>query len=266
MDLISKLEKRFGSWAIPNLAVYIIAIQVIGVVMLMAQRADYNDLILFGNAVRDQGEWWRLLSFMMLPKTMSPIWLFFTFYIFYLIGNSLERQWGAFRFNLFILCGYLLTVAMAFVNPGAVITNVYFLGCVFLAFATLFPNVEFRIFFVLPVKVKWLGWITVGLYAMTLLAPASGPASAIVVGNKLGVVAAFINYLLFFGKDFVLSFKTGQRRKAFRAESAKTEGEVRHVCAKCGVTEKSDPSMHFRYCSTCGECFCEEHIGNHDHE
>ena len=99
---------------------------------------------------------------------MSPLWLFFSFYIFYMIGNSLEQHWGTFRFNLFVLCGYLLTVLMAFVSPGAIITNTYFLGSVFLAFATLFPNIEFRLFFVLPVKVKWLGWLTAGIYTMTL--------------------------------------------------------------------------------------------------
>ena len=257
MDLISKLEKRFGSWAIPNLAVYIIAIQVLGVALLLAQRANVVDLFLHGSSVIDRGEWWRLLSFMMLPKTLSPIWLFFAFYIFYMIGNALEERWGTFRFNLFILCGYLLTVAMAFINPGAIITNTYFLGCVFLAFATLFPNVEFRIFFILPVKVKWLGWLTVAFYVATLFSAD--------VGSRLGVAAAFANYLLFFGKDFLHGFKADQRRKAFVAERAAADAQPRHTCSVCGVTEKSDHHTHFRYCSTCGKCFCEEHIANHDH-
>ena len=127
MDLISKLEKRFGSLAIPNLAIYLIAIQAIGVVLLMTQRADGNDLILYGSGVLHRGQWWRLLSFMMMPTTLNPLWLFFAFYIFYLIGTSLEQHWGTFRFNLFILTGYLLTVAMAFINPGVIITNTYLL-------------------------------------------------------------------------------------------------------------------------------------------
>ena len=257
MDLISKLEKRFGSWAIPHLALYIIAIQAIGVGLLMSNRADPNDLILFGSGIVNQGQWWRLLSFLMLPKTMSPIWLFFTFYIFYMIGNALEEQWGTFRFNLFILNGYLLTVAMAFLNQGVIITNVYFLGCAFLAFATLFPNIEFRLFFILPVKVKWLAWITAGFYILTLFSAD--------VGARLGVVAAFTNYLLFFGKDFVKGFKTGQRRKAFVAEQTISASVPRHVCKTCGISDKSDEQMNFRYCSTCGACFCEDHIRNHEH-
>jgi hypothetical protein len=257
MDLISKLEKRFGSWAIPNLAVYLIAIQAIGVVLLMGNYTDYNDLLLHGSSVIDRGQWWRLLSFMMLPRTMSPIWLFFAFYIFYMIGNSLEQHWGTFRFNLFILVGYLLTVVMAFINPGAIITNTYFLGCVFLAFATLFPNIEFRLFFILPVKVKWLGWLTVAAYILTLFAGN--------IGDRLGVVAAFATYALFFGKEFIQNVKAGQRRKAFASERAVFEAQPMHACSTCGATDKSDSSKHFRYCSACGKCFCDEHIANHDH-
>lgn len=257
MDLISKLERRFGSWAIPNLAIYLIAIQGIGVALLMGGYVDYLDLILHGSSVMDRGQWWRLLSFMMLPKTLSPLWLFFAFYIFYLMGNALEQQWGTFRFNLFILCGYLLTIAMAFINPGVIITNTYFLGCVFLAFATLFPNVEFRLFFILPVKVKWLGWLTAAAYVFTLVAGDTG--------SQLGVVAAFANYALFFGKAFVTSLKADRRRKAFQAERAEVAAQPLHTCAKCGATDKSDETLHFRYCSTCGKCYCESHISDHDH-
>jgi len=257
MDWISSLEKRFGSWAIPNLAVYLIAIQAIGVALLMGNYTSYSDLLLHGSSVMDRGQWWRLLSFMMLPKTMSPLWLFFAFYIFYMIGNALEQHWGTFRFNLFVLIGYLLTILMAFLSPGAVITNTYFLGCVFLAFATLFPNIEFRLFFILPVKVKWLGWLTAAAYILTLVA--GDP------GSRLGVVAAFANYALFFGKEFLQNVRAGQRRKAFAAERAVVAAQPLHECTSCGATDKSDPSKHFRYCSTCGNCYCDELIANHDH-
>jgi hypothetical protein len=151
----------------------------------------------------------------------------------------------------------LFTVAAAFIAPSAIITNTYFLGCVFLAFATLFPNVEFRLFFILPVKVKWLGWLTVALYMLTLFSAD--------IGSRLCVVAAFANYLLFFGRDFLNNFKAGQRRKAFVVEREIAAGQPMHVCAECGASDKSNESLHFRYCSTCGKCFCEEHIGNHDH-
>ena len=267
MDLISTLEKRFGGWAIPNLTIYLMAIQAIGVVLLLTGYSEVQDLILNGVWVR-AGDWTRLLSFMMIPRTLSPVWLFFSFYVFYLVGTSLEKEWGAFRYNLYILLGYLFTISVAFIAPSAYVFNTYFLGGVFLAFATLFPNVEFRIFFILPVKVKWLGWLTAGYYILTLLLPeniAKQVGIATDLGSRLCVVAAFANYLVFFGKDFLNNVKAGQRRKAYHTERAVAAEQPMHVCAECGASDKSDATMDFRYCSTCGKCFCEQHIGNHGH-
>ena len=256
MDFISKLEKHFGGWAIPNLTLYLMVIQAIGVVLLYGGYVEAEDLVLKGVWVRT-GDWTRLLSFMMMPKTLSPFWLFFTFYIFYLVGSSLEREWGAFRYNLYILQGYLFTIAVAFIAPTAYVFNTYFLGGVFLAFATLFPNIEFRIFFILPVKVKWLGWLTVGIYIFTLI---SGD-----IGSRLCIGAAFLNYLLFFGRDFLKNVEAGQRRMAYHAKQAAVADQPMHVCAACGASDKSDDVLDFRYCSTCGKCFCEKHIGDHGH-
>jgi hypothetical protein len=256
MNFINTLEKWFGRWAIPNLTIYLLAIQLIGFLLLISGNSTAEDLALVGGLVRN-GEWTRLLSFMMIPKTLSPIFLFFAFYIFYLMGSALEREWGAFRFNLYVILGYLFTIGAALIAPSALITNIYFLGGIFLAFATLFPNFELRLFFILPVKVKWLGWLTVGIYMMSLLGPNTG--------DRLCVVAAFANYLLFFGKDVLNNQKAGQRRKAFVAERAEVAEESMHTCAECGATDKSDPSIHFRYCSTCGKCYCETHSASHVH-
>ena len=257
MDLILKLEKRFGGWAIPNLTLYLLAIQLIGLVLMKAGYADGDDLVLVGGLVKT-GQWTRLLSFMMIPPNARLIFLIFAFYIFYLMGSALEKEWGVFRYNLYILLGYLFTLTAAFIAPAAQISNTFFLGGVFLAFATLFPNFEFHLFFILPVKVKWLGWLTAGIYSLTLLSAD--------IGSRLCVVAAGANYLLFFGKDFRGNLKAGQRRKVYHAKQAVVAEQPMHVCAECGASDKSDGLLDFRYCSTCGKCFCEKHIGDHGHE
>ncbi|MBN2684184.1 MAG: hypothetical protein JXR40_02795 [Pontiellaceae bacterium] len=258
MDWISSLEKRFGSWAIPHLGVYIILLQGIGFFLLAGEYATVSDLVLYGNDVIHAKEWWRLFSFLMMPADTS-LFLLLAMYIFYLMSSALEQRWGSFRFNLFILVGYLFTVAAAFIKPDVQIVNTYFLGAVFLAFATLFPDFEFLLFFVLPVKVKWLGWITAAGFALTLFS-GNNP------GDRLCVLAAFLTYALFFGRDFLRGQATAKRRKAFVAENVKVESSARHTCTICGVTDQSDPTMGFRYCSTCGKCFCEEHIQQHQHE
>lgn len=262
MDLITRLEKRFGNWAIPHLALYLIGLQAIGVIMLLGGYAGEMELLLHGSSVMHRGQWWRMLSFLMLPSVnlsgrFFMLWLFFSFYIFYLMSNALERQWGTFRFNLFILSGYLLTVMMAFINPGVVITNTFFLGCVFLAFATLFPNFELLLFFVFPVKVKWLGWLTAGLYLFVLAFSD--------MGSRLCVLASLVNYALFFGKGFIGNVRAARRRQAYESRVAETAAQPMHVCSSCGSTDKTDPTMLFRYCSTCGQCFCDQHISDHEH-
>ena len=253
------MERRFGSWAIPHLGLYLVLIQGLGFLLLKGGYAHGgDDLFLAGEMLLKHQQWWRLLSFLMLPSDMG-FFLLLQMYIFYLISSSLEREWGTFRFNLFILCGYLLTVAMAFLSPLSIITNTYFLGAVFLAFATLFPHFEFLIFFVLPVKVKWLGWLTAASFALVLFTSPS-------LGERLCVAAVFVNYALFFGKDFLRGRSAAKRKKAFVAETVKNEAFVRHTCAECGANEQSHPEIHFRYCSSCGKCFCEEHITQHKHE
>lgn len=252
MKWIDKLERRFGSWAIPNLAVYLIGLQAIGVVLLMSERTSADQLFLHGSSVLHRGEWWRLISFMMLPETLSPLFLFFAFYVFFMISNSLEEHWGTFKYNLFILTGFLLTVITAFIRPGMIVTNTYFLGAVFLAFATIFPHVTFRLFLLIPVKVKWLGWLTAVGYVLTLLNPGEGAAA---MGQRWGVMVAFATYLLFFAKDLIDGVRATQRRKVFTEEYEAKQEQARHICSYCGATEKSHPELRFRYCSVTGKCY-----------
>ncbi len=256
MDWMTSLEKRFGSWAIPNPTLFLLTLQAIGVALIVGQYNTREDLLLVGGLVQ-VGQWWRLFSFMLLPETLSPIWLVFSFYFLWMMGGALEKEWGVFKYNLFILSGYLFTVAAAFVNPSAQITNTYFLGCVLLAFATLFPRFEIRLFFLIPVQVRWIGWVTAVAYVLAVFG--NNPHS------KTTAAAALLNYLLFFGKDIFRSVKAGGRKQAYVAARRKSEGQPIHRCSKCGVTDKSDESVHFRYCSTCGQCFCEEHISDHGH-
>ena len=86
----------------------------------------------------------------------NRIFAFFAWYLFYLMGNALEGHWGAFRYNLFLLIGYLVTVAVAFLYPYAAATNIFIGGSVFLAFAYLYPDFQLYIFFIIPVRLN--GW------------------------------------------------------------------------------------------------------------
>ena len=63
-----------------------------------------------------QGEWWRLVTFLFDPPLdESDLFAFFFWYLFYLMGTTLEANWGAFRYNVYLLMGYVASIAMAFV-------------------------------------------------------------------------------------------------------------------------------------------------------
>lgn len=253
------LDKKLGRYALPNLTVYLIAGQTVFYVLFMTGKLERSVTFLTGNLLL-AGEWWRLATFPFDPPITNALFAFFAWYIFYLMGSALEEQWGAFRYNAFLVIGYLLTIAVSFLYPYYPITNAYLGGSVFLAFAFLYPDFVLQIFFILPVRIKWLALITWLYYAYQFL-----------VGgwhSRLVILASIGNFLLFFARDIVVEIKYGQRRMARQAgRLVQRPDEPFHRCTVCGITDKSHPQMDFRYCPECDgqQGYCQEHIFAHEH-
>lgn len=257
MGLLDNLERKLRRYAIPNVTLYLIIGQVLFFVFEMSGRFILDRIVLIPDFVI-RGEWWRLITFLFIPPSTSPIFIFFAWYIFYLMGSALEGHWGAFRYNVFLLVGYVITVAVSFLMPFYPVTNLFIGGSVFLAFAFLYPDFQLYIFFILPVKIKWLALLTWIAYVYKLLV---GTGS-----TRLLVLASISNFLLFFGKDIYWRMKTGKRRMAEQARQFTGIKEAFHTCTICGKTDISHPQMEFRYCSDCGGLgYCMEHIFNHEH-
>ena len=266
MSLLNKLERTLGRFAIPGLSLYLVMAQVACWSLAIFGRLDPERIALLPAAVR-AGEIWRLVTFLALPPdfgtgAFSVVFTAFAWYVFFLVGSALEGYWGAFRYNLFIGLGWLLTMAAAWVTPYAYASNLFLAGSVFLAFAFLNPEFEMLLFFILPMKAKWLGsiqWLYYGYKFVT------GTAS-----KRLMVLAAVVNFLVFFAGDIVQRIRTGRRRMSHQAKvfaAAPDEKEPRHRCHVCGKTDLTDPMLDFRYCSKCAgdQCYCPEHIFNHVH-
>lgn len=256
--MLERLERRLGRFAIPNLTVYLVAGQAFFALVLAARPELLEAMLLIPQRVL-AGEPWRLVSFLLVPPTRSLIFLVIALYLFWMMGGALERAWGSFRYNVYLLVGTLATVAAAFVTPEAPATNAYLGASVFLAFAALYPEFEFLLMFVLPVKVKWLALVTWILYGHQFLQGG--------LGIRLAIVASVSNFLLFFAPALVRRLRARVRRRAFEAKAAVEPGQAFHRCAKCGVTDVSHPQMEFRYCPHCAGSpgYCAEHIDDHDH-
>jgi hypothetical protein len=261
MTLLDKLERSLGRFAIPNITLYFVIGQVFVLLGYLAGQVDLRYFVLLPALVM-QGEWWRVFSFVLMPPPpgmFGYIFVAFAWYIFYMMGNALEATWGTFRYNLFILLGVVFTVAASFITPMAGATNAFIAGSVFLAFAYLNPDFELALFFILPVKIKWLALLTWVLYAVSFI---RGD-----LPTRLQILASVANFLLFFGRDMWLTMRHQKRTMVRRAEKIAREEQPRHVCYVCGKTDRSDPQLDFRYCSKCAgdQCYCPDHIQNHAH-
>lgn len=261
------LERTLGRYAISNLTMMLIAGQGLTFLVSIAQPTLYQQMVLIPARVLD-GEVWRLLTFVFLAPLINPAAPFSAFSILFflielqllwLFGSALDQHWGSFRYNLFLLVGYVGTVAASFLVPQAIATNGFLYGTVFLAFAFLYPDYILHLFFILPVKVKWLALLAWAGYGFAFLA--GGWMTRVVVA------ASVANFFLFFGRDLADLASRGFRRARRKAQASAAAGEAFHTCMACGRTDQTDPKLEFRYCPKCtgAPCYCLDHIHDHDH-
>ncbi|TLD70302.1 hypothetical protein FEM03_14045 [Phragmitibacter flavus] len=247
MPLINTLESKFGRFAIPGLVNILAGFQVAVWVMLLIQPEFFQFLVLDRGRVF-AGEVWRLVTWVFVPATTSPIWLLLMVWVMVMIGRALEQAWGAFRLNLYILGG-LLAVMVGALIFGFSPEGAPFYTTMFLAFAMLYPNQELLVFFVLPVKVKYLGMIAGALLLLNFIS---------VPSDRLPILFSIVNFLVAFGPATVKGMgqraEVSSRRAKF--DSAKIpDGEHFFKCAVCGKTDVTDPKQEFRV-GVDGEEYC----------
>ncbi|HWQ30872.1 MAG TPA: hypothetical protein VN549_07765, partial [Negativicutes bacterium] len=242
---IDKLERKYGRFAIKNLMAYIVGITGIVYALSYFDRSGFitGKLMLVPQLVL-RGEVWRLVTYIFIPPATSLIWIMFVLYFYYMVGSSLEHEWGSFKFNVFYFTGMLGTTIAAFIT-GYGATSLYLNLSLFLAFAKIYPDYQLLLFFVIPVRIKYLAMLD---WAFIIFTVVFGD-----IYSKIVAVVSILNYFLFFGKDAISTAKINRQvhnnRKRFNAELPRDF--TIHKCTICGKTEKDDPKMDFRYCPEC---------------
>lgn len=273
MNWFDRLERRFRWLAIPNLPLILTVGQVGVFAMSLVQGEQWaSNLLSLRPAQLRDGEVWRLFAFLFEPPTFSVIWFFFGIMAFFMMSDALERVWGSFRFNLYVLMGWLLNcavaiVAMFFADREQEMSVLYLQTSIFLAFAWLFPDFEFSLYFVFPIRVKYLAYVTWTLLFFAL----AGALTFFRQGGwltALTIVASVSNFLIFFAPDLIRAARAGHRRYAALGAEAAARRSVRHTCAACGANNLTHPDLEFRYCTQCVGTpgYCEHHIRNHEHK
>lgn len=279
---ISKLERKFGKYAIPNLSLYLIIGYVIGYVIDIIS-PEMSSYITFDPYLILNGQIWRLFTWIITPPEGLDLFTIIMLMFYYSVGNSLERAWGTFRYNLYLFTGFIFTVIGGFVlyfmlsaTEDAMIcgelisffVSTYYVNMsIFLAIAATFPEMEVLLYFVLPIKVKWLGV----LYGAFAIYEAVYGGWAI----RMMIIASLLNFIIFFFTNRNMrkySPRQMKRRydfnkKVHMASQSRYENGARHKCAVCGQTELDNPDLTFRYCSKCSgnKEYCNNHLFTHTH-
>lgn len=282
MNFLNRLEKKIGRYAIPGLMKYMVGCYVIGYIIMYAAPNLVSWLTLEPYMIFHQGQVWRLVSWLLIPPSRSYLIFAIIMIIFYYqIGTALEHTWGVFRFNVFIFGGIIFTILGALllyfatgqaplILQGAYFTTYYLNLSIFLAFAVCYPDQQVMLYFLIPVRMKWLAIV----YAVLAVAGAvSGGVVSIVA-----IAASLANFLIFFlltRNYHAVSPQEIRRKQSFRRQMNRPSGSYRsedgriskHKCAVCGRTELDDPNLEFRFCSKCNGNYeyCQDHLFTHKH-
>lgn len=283
---MSKFEKKFGKYAIRNISLVLILCYACGyIIQLIGNGAFLSYLTLDTYAIL-HGQIWRLVTWLIIPPSSFDFFTLLMLYVYYSLGTSLERAWGTYRLNVYLFQGMLFTILGAFALMGVsylfmpeVITayggaqtyfnlvsllfSTYYVNMsIFLAFAATFPDMEMLLFFVIPIKVKFLGIIYAALLIYQVVAGS--------IYTRFVIGASLLNFIVFWftGRGHIhLSPKQMKRRQEFKKEVKKSTGITRHKCAVCGRTEEDDPTLEFRFCTKCAGNYeyCQQHLYTHTH-
>lgn len=284
MNFLNKLERKLGKYAIPNLTVWLIGGYGIGFLLQMLLPDIAGWMTLEPYYIFHKGQVWRIISWLLVPNEGNLLFALIMMLFYYQLGTALERTWGTFKFNVYIFGGIIFTVIGAFLLYGVYALFIYrqpIIGMgnffntgyvntsIFLAFAMCYPDMQILLYFVIPIKMKWMAAVYA---AITIYQFISGP-----VPTKVAIAASLLNFAIFFTsvKDYnvINRAKQVKRRTAYHAsynEAAKRperHGITKHKCAVCGRTEVSNPELEFRFCSKCDGNYeyCQDHLFTHTH-
>ena len=294
---------------IPNLLLYIaLGTGLVSFMTMINGGSVLYDLLAFDKAKILQGQVWRLVSWLLTDiLSANPLINILFLYFFYRLGRAVEMTIGTFKFNLFYLGGVVLmdVFAMIFCPTQDVIIGNYMVSAeqfaylygdmayylhlsLVLAYATSYPDSQFLIFFIIPIRAWVMALfylIMVGINVFNMCYPVN------LLPHALFPLIGLLNYFIFFSGEMSnllpLSWRAKLKRKSgsarhkaapgkpipfpngadYRKNTAPAKADYTHRCTVCGRTDTSHPELEFRYCSRCNgyHCYCEEHISNHTH-
>ena len=306
-DFLNNMERKYGRKAVPHLTSIMIGLIAAGYVLQVAA-PKLSDYLTLNPYLILRGQIWRILTWVLIPPQGFDIFTIIMLFFYFSIGMSLERTWGDFRYNIYIFGGILISVVAAFLTYavlpaaggvpamvtgaaiGAFFSTQYICTSILLAYAATFPDAVVLLMFVIPVKMKYFGFIYAAfmLYDIVQCFRAVSVRGIIYIIPVIAMAASLVNFAIFFftsrnrvqltpqqkkrQKEFRRQILEADSRRQAAGEGAGSGQKVveigpRHRCEVCGRTNLSDPDLEFRFCSKCQGAheYCMEHLYTHIH-
>jgi len=200
-----RLRRLLNRISIPNLMTYVvISMGAVFVLDMLAPMMNVSGLLALRRSAVLRGQIWRLVTFIFLPPNSSLIWILFSLYFYWMIGTALENTWGSSKFTLFYLIGMIGNIIAALITGYA--DNSFLNMSLYFAFAAMNPNFQLLIFFMIPVKMKYLALINAVMYLISFI---FGSWS-----QRVMILLSLANVILFLGGDIMNTFR--QEMKYFK--------------------------------------------------
>jgi len=239
---------------------------------------SFISILVFDPKLIFEGQVWRLVTWIFIPLNDNIFFTAVMLYFYYFVGSTLESEWGTAKFTVYYILAILMNlvygfaVSYIFKYVPYLVPN-YINLSLFFAFAAYYPDLQIRLFFFIPIKVKWVALINACFFAFSVV-------FELLFGHivmALLPLVALLNFFVICG-DKVMSYFRPYRARvrpqainfkqaARKAKRARDSKPFRHKCAVCGKTDTEYPGLEFRYCSRCEgyHCYCIDHINNHIH-
>ncbi len=279
MNFLGKMERKFGKYAIRNLTQYIIITYVIGYVLQLLGQTGVPVLryLALDPGLILHGQIWRLVSWVLIPPGRFNLITLIMLFTYYQLGTVLEKTWGSFLYNVYIFFGLIMTVIGAFIlyavvgdaytlmGYGAQFSTYYVSLSIFLGFALTYPDLQMMLYFLIPIKIKYLAVVDV-VYLLYSVIRGNWATRIVIICSLMNVIVFFLltrNYSRINPREV---HRKNRFKKSVSRGPAKNGGAT-HKCAVCGRTEKDDPNLEFRFCSKCkgNYEYCQDHLFTHEH-
>jgi membrane associated rhomboid family serine protease len=255
MSFLDRLERRCPWLAVPGLVRFVALFNALVFLLHLIAPGYESALTLNREAILD-GQLWRLITWIFIPETFQPFWILFALLFLWFLGDGLEAAMGAFRTTLFYATGMIACtiVALVFGSYGA---NTFLNLSLLYAFATLHPDYQVLLFFIIPVRIGWLAVFSCLLTAVGTFGQAHAAQAAAVV--------TLLNYFLFFWPVLLSKYQLASALRPkknsvslFKKKNGEEEPPL-HCCAICHETDQTAPHLDFRVAAN-GEEYCVEHL------